>query len=954
MFGSLSVAYAQVAPTGDAPPVVRPPEVAPPVVAPTPTPPPVVPTPPTEEDDGQNDDPVPPTPTPPPVAPTPPPVAPTPPPVAPTPPPVAPTPPPATPTPPPATPTPPPATPVPPPATPTPPPATPVPPPPSVTTPPPSVTTPPVAPATVTPPCGHSGCTGTECSLTDEESPVGSNESEYIAEAEKQHYTMDDYEDTTGLMDYIIMFAASMITARLIVTCYQYPADVIMAAVGGGLQIVGEIAEMTMYTDELEKLDMEFTVGQLQEAQRTSLEKQKSSLQEMKRALETKQILQYAAAAAYLAAAATALTLYFMYTNSQLTCDSTETAAGASCSVAAAAKCAATEGTDCTDVGFCASCATGVTSGIAKNTAETAAEATPMASAEACAIQLANKVGTVSLKNTGCAAGVLTKAAMASIQTCYTTMQGMALNAYTCCSPLNAPTAFNDSTPTPRQFFTDTKSQIFSQQERMGQMAERYSSVMKTEQVTKQLEKLGYDSFNFVNSANIVIEPLKTSDSLFATYVDYREQVRLINSEVHSMTTNEYSQLGYQLESIDMAYGQQASKNILASALQSGLDIVIPQAHALDWLKALKIIGPIAITYALTQTTIGTFIDSYIASPMYRGIMWGVLAGYMTMAAVTTGEYMGLIDQRIEVIDAILDAVDESGNTDAMAEGGVAGAGDDENELTGLEPSDNTFSSGFSTADRPEVSTAVCVTSSDPSCPPVSTAMNQAASNFSGASVVPQNSTLGTAQSTTSMLGDALQTDSANGSLSQGTLDAAENFGNQATNLKRLLKAQQDEINKNLKDNGKKAIDFTGLSKSMADGMKAAATKAMTSRGVTPQAMMSALFPGGGSGSDTDKKEDVKPGFAQGATISVGGKKPKLMGLNRYNGMNNPKLNNAPIENIQQQNSAAALANLDFKHGDINSNDKVSIFEIVTSRYFESAYPKFFSKKVEPEIEDTK
>ncbi len=777
--------------------------------------------------------------------------------------------------------------------------------------------------------------------------PQNTNTEEYKASTEKAHYSDSDYEEagSDGWMDWLILIATSVVAARLMVNCNPKPADVMIAAAAGLIEIVGEVMEFTKNSDEFESLDMDYDVGQLSESQREALIKQRQSFESMKSALESKATFQRAAAAAYLAAAALVLGLWIAYKTMDTNCKIMELNATNTDYATCIAPCTGPHAGAC--IAACnsirAACNGSLAAGNAQQAASEAQDAVPAPSIAKTEQKVQSNVTAHTTKKGGCSAMPQTTSVITG---CEGTLGSMIQTMYAACNP-SMGIVKND----PLNSLKPAEMLAYSEKWQAKQKMILESTIVAKYFLEGQnfFKRYG-EQFNIVPQVGIERVRDSFSKNTLELYIAQQEEIKLLNNEYHSLTIDEYRQL----QAINDFIPEKKQRDFFRGVMLAGVNLVIPSAEATDWVKALKIVGPLAAIYFLQQTTIGSFVDEYIASPMIRGVMWAGLAMYTNAAADTAESQAAEIDGRIATIDAILNQYNNFVPETTLAEDQEGpNSTETESELQDLAERDN----GLADVARPTLTDQICVEGDKSgNCANMTAENEKASSKFDNLKTIPRNKSLTQARTSAAKLADKIAKESASGKISEGTLADAKALAQQAAGLEKLVKQRQDKINDLLKKEGKKPVDFDEMNKKFKKDITNAAMKPLQQKGISAKQLMNGLFPGKiGMAPKKEKKEKDKNMSVKGPTGSMFGKKKSNVKMFNIN-QNNDQLETLKPETMVDNNltdSAEELSKLNYDLNDINNRQDVSIFEILTARYFASAYPKFFKKKKKAEQTQT-
>jgi hypothetical protein len=402
-------------------------------------------------------------------------------------------------------------------------------------------------------------------------------------------------------------------------------------------------------------------------------------------------------------------------------------------------------------------------------------------------------------------------------------------------------------------------------------------------------------------------------------------------------------------------------------------EFFMPSAHA-DLFSPLGIISSAAISFALmTSATLGIQIDTFLFSPLNRGIIWGVLAGLTYMASSATDNQIKTIEQNIQKIDAII------AELEALRKGNQTGAGTDtktnNTKPTPAVPGGKDFSiannGNFQDVDMSKEGVKFpCINGEYTNhCDNFSSLMNEKMSNLKD---LPPD--LKSQIGNLSNMADGINGTS---TLSTGTMASAAALAAQANALRSNLNSKQQKIQDMLNRDKNNKLDIAKRSNAIKNDMLKAVGKELEKRGTTPAKMLASfggsgslsskfaatnssgdgLGAGGGAGANgangASGAEALDPNKLKNttATVDVGaGASSELSeaakaGSNDTNGID-------PLAGQSAAGAAgkngdgtktASMDDYDLKN-DINLNKDVDLFKVITNRYQKSAYPRLFKR----------
>lgn len=361
--------------------------------------------------------------------------------------------------------------------------------------------------------------------------------------------------------------------------------------------------------------------------------------------------------------------------------------------------------------------------------------------------------------------------------------------------------------------------------------------------------------------------------------------------------------------------------NKVRTLLKNAIEKVFPSARA-GMMSMLGLAGGAAATFFFASSEISLYVDQYLFTPKYRLMIWGAFALMTKMALGSTEDKIEEAKKNIEKLDKILT------ETDKLTKGvqGTNATITSPQIFTGtVATQDQSFSDGQKSG---------CLAGSTKTgC----NSLSNAASTSTGFSSLPSG--LQDAVSQVTGLGDSL---SGTSSLSAAGLNNAASIGSKAAALAKKLKKQQIAINDLLKKKGKEPIKFDGEMQKVRGGMLSAVRKALDKKGTSAGGFLNSI------GMSVPASSDVKPetgldGLAIPKESVAGG----AGALPENKEAMNFGFDDAPGSG---EGSGATAKNDDFggeaydiKGNDIH-DDGASIFEIISTRYLKSGYPKLLEE----------
>jgi hypothetical protein len=336
------------------------------------------------------------------------------------------------------------------------------------------------------------------------------------------------------------------------------------------------------------------------------------------------------------------------------------------------------------------------------------------------------------------------------------------------------------------------------------------------------------------------------------------------------------------------------------------------------------LVGAALLTFETTQAVLGKYIDTMLFTPGLRIMAWGAMTLFTKLAIGATEEKIKNAEDNIAKIDKVLNQMSLLSKGIQSSSGTVS--------TIAL----NTAALGGSSTNLSSTSTTSCVAGSSSSSSSSCKSLTSTVSTLSDFSTLPS-----ALQTLTTQVTGASDSLSGKSSLSASALSTAANLGSKSNALGKLVSNQQDQLNKLITSKGQAPIDFAGDARKVANTMNAITSKALGSKGTNTSAMLSSLGMSSSSIPTLDsvaKKEltaavapTTKAGTAAAAASSKG------MEFKFEDGAgNNTGLGNAIT-------GKEASEKYDMSGTDI-SKTGISIFEIISTRYMKSAFPKLLEE----------
>ena len=407
--------------------------------------------------------------------------------------------------------------------------------------------------------------------------------------------------------------------------------------------------------------------------------------------------------------------------------------------------------------------------------------------------------------------------------------------------------------------------------------------------------------------------------------------------DIKSITLNEFHNFEtiYKYDDLN-SFDQMTMKDILRTAANKGLDLILPQAKA-DWMKLLMVVGGVlAGVYLIEATT----MDLLFGTAGKRTIVWGVMTAIVAYSLSKTMQGLKATNSNITELKKILNNMsDLVDGQDYQIGGPVGGGGADD---LGTKPVFGDINGNILPLGLGDGNITPCAAGSNPdgTCKSIAAQFNKP----SPVEAFKLGGALAGASNLVGAIGDGL---SGVGGLTAGTMANIEKLNGQKgaiANNNRLALKQADKL---LKKNGRKPF---GLNKRVSDfhnKMRATLKSSLKKQGLTPKLAAAKL---GLTGSGSDKKvTDAKEKAIQNRKGTPGGKatasKAKSNKIDFGFGASS-NTEKAAAANFEEP--GAIVENMEeYDVNDISADQSADIFQIISVRYLKSGYKRLRSDKAQ-------
>ncbi|MBT7609203.1 MAG: hypothetical protein HN576_05575 [Bacteriovoracaceae bacterium] len=423
-------------------------------------------------------------------------------------------------------------------------------------------------------------------------------------------------------------------------------------------------------------------------------------------------------------------------------------------------------------------------------------------------------------------------------------------------------------------------------------------------------------------------------------YMRVHESKSVAAGDIKSITLNEFHNFEtiYKYDDLN-SFDQMTMKDILRTAANKGLDLILPQAKA-DWMKLLMVVGGVlAGVYLIEATT----MDLLFGTAGKRTIVWGVMTAIVAYSLSKTMQGLKATNSNIEKLEKILDNMSKLVDGQEYQIGGTVGGGgaDDlgtkpvfgEVNITGPVPVG---------LDDGQVTPCIGGQNPDGSCQSVATQLQAAESspgfNFGGA-----------LEGSSNLIGQMADGMSGVNNLSAGTIEKMQALGKKRALLSKNRKLALEKLEKMLKKNKLKPFGFNKRVSDFHNKMRATLKSSLTKQGLTPKMAAAKLgIIGSGDDKKVAKEEGVqnREGVAakSGALTKSTGKK-----IDFGFGSGTTKNSNAASAGVAdfEDPNVTGEKMPEYETDDIALDKSANIFQIISLRYLKSGYQRLRSLKAQ-------
>lgn len=766
---------------------------------------------------------------------------------------------------------------------------------------------------------GSNGANGSDPSYDSNGLPGVSENHETGDDGNQQQTNSQNYQTTQtynqqegssqehGWMEQITMLAIGFIVAGWFMKCSQpLPVDMIIAAVGAGILIIGEIVAISMYQGTAAEMEMAYQAdheGKMlnNDDQVEAFRKELDNNESIKEALETKLALQIAAEVAFGAAMALAITLSVIFYVTGAVC--VAAAALATCPGPCQVQCA----------------------GTAPLAAQMMARDLVPANSAA---EMAEKKVTAQGTNV-CVA-------------CAGFAQFAANQYFAGCVPV---AQFN-----PGGFPETMIAKISEEKPEMARIAQLvakdYNDTYFSDdpdannEATKEiihetLIERGYAQMQTSEFNPFPVNLQAKSDSHFNHYIKTYEENNYRNGKIKSISLDQYEQFN-ELYGYDDLSGQNydAIQNMLIVAAEKGIDLFLPKAEA-NFGKILTIVGGALLAVVLATSTV---MDLMLGTGIKRSITYAGFVIAVALGIKATSDDLDAIESNIDKLTEIINNLSNLNSGPMVTHTGAPDTGGGTNGIDRpqVKPQDGDITLGLDD-DAP----TPCLGGGTPgNCNDVQK-QYKAASAVEGLTL---DSGLNSTANTVAGIGNDL---SGTKSLSGNTLGKLRDLGKNKGAIAKVNRSLKDRLANELKKNKLNGIDHDKAGDKFLKDLQKAMLKKMNEKGVTgPQLLASAGVPNFGGdkkkGKDDKALKDAKAALAaaKGKPVAAKKKAPKI-GFDF--GDNKAGIGGGDGADLDDPNTIGE--DEEYVLDDIVEDKGASLWQIISVRYLKSGYNRLSGDK---------
>ncbi|MCO4754966.1 MAG: hypothetical protein KC478_10835 [Bacteriovoracaceae bacterium] len=726
-----------------------------------------------------------------------------------------------------------------------------------------------------------------------------------------------DQESGGGWLDQLLMLAIGYIVAGWFIKCGQpLPADMIVAAVGAGILIIGEIAAIASYQGTAAEMEMAYQAdheGKMlnNDDQVAAFRKELENNESIEEALELKLGLQIAAEVAFAAALGVAIAFIIAFY-----------AMGAICVAGAAlATCPGTCQLQCTATSGIAISLMGLEAVPQNSLSEYAQKKAQAASTNPCPACIAFANFAMNQYFGGCASFAYDNTNPGFVEGMYAKL-------------MNSRPELNRVAQVFAKDYNDKHFNDDPTVDRENKLA------AEKEMIYEELTERGFKSLNSEHPilAGIPFSPLinPESDNEFNYYLKTYENNKFKKGEVRSLSLDEYQNFSelYGYNELDDD-SQKGMKNLLAVAAEKGIDLMFPKAEA-NFGNLLILVGGALLALILINNTI---FDLMLGSGTKRAITYTAFIVAVGFGIKATNDDLTAIRSNIDKLNEIINNLSDlsSGPMAQHVENQGGGGGGGKIDRPQIDPNGDQIELALED-DKP----TPCLGGSNPN------GCNNIQDKYKTASALEGlnlGADLSSAASTTAGIGDDLSNTK---TLNSGTIGKLNGLIDKKGSLFKNNRRLADMLNKSRKGAKQGPLDLTASGNKMFGDMQKAMLQKIKDDKLNPGQLLSSA----GIPTASKKSKDASKTTAKGpqAPVQKGGKaaaKPKKPKLDFGFGDDEASVANADSA-AEMDDPNAIGEDEEYVLDDIVKDEGASLWQIISVRYLKSGYNRLRGKDKKP------
>ncbi|GEM_PF-6923867 len=695
------------------------------------------------------------------------------------------------------------------------------------------------------------------------------------------------------LLDHLAMISMGFITFKTVSACQPRPMDVILAGAGGVIYIGAELYSFNAFKDLKAEDKIAYTSKEDGEndTQIEMLQAQKKGYEDIAKTAKMKSTIQLAAATAYGAAAVVALLKSQQWRVSASTC----TAA-------------------CTQAAGVAEEAVKNTPGIPSTIKAADLYAACAAKQSAVAIASSNPV-----TGAACTAAASTCAIDASM--CATEVAICKPGAFSVLDMLGD--TGGESVDALQKF-----AQEGLKLPGIGQILndEFMANVVKETYVLELQNKLNIP--NYIDKANPFFDlnkKMEFDETNFETqvnsYARNRDMSRFFQGELASTSVESFNNFKNSLYEIELNSDSSSLSDNLKLAINNGIDLIVPSANANS--MSVMLGGAIGIFIGINKLNV-TWVDTMIATPGYRSMVWTAAAGLAFTASSSSKKIQESAEGNATKIQKIIDKLSQQGVKTASSLGG--------SQLS--IPSQIPYSIKGNAALSLGTAAVPCADKDGTNgCGSLQSGIE------SSTSFASLGGSFGTLAGTAGAAADGI---TGSNTIPSSAVDGLVELSNNNNAIKKKLDEVQRKFNKALEDQGKPALDFDKLNDNILAKLRKNTNAVLSGSGKSAADVLAAIGPVGSDDSEEKKVAAAAPAESSKLKMTAG-KSKKVNGGFRLDLENEGSNDGLNADEVLANQKAANAINGEAQD-DIVANKDVSIFKVISVRYLKSGFNKLLEE----------